>query len=230
MKPIYKPQGRAADYGELAINIYSGCNHGCSYCYAPAVLRKTRKDFGRLQPRKDIVLEVSRQLEKGMDIEGKTVHLCFTCDPYPAKIDTTPTREIIRLIHRYGGYVQILTKAGKRALCDFDLLGDGDWFGVSLTWADEKEPLAENTMFRIESLRTAHKMGIRTWVSLEPVFNPAAVFNAIKKFDFIDLFKIGKLNYLSSDINWREFGEKAERLCLKHGRNYEIKGDLRALM
>ena len=33
-KPIYEPSGRAREYGELAVNIYTGCNHGCSYCYA----------------------------------------------------------------------------------------------------------------------------------------------------------------------------------------------------
>ena len=26
-KPIYKPSGRASEYGELAVNIYTGCNH-----------------------------------------------------------------------------------------------------------------------------------------------------------------------------------------------------------
>ena len=30
--PIYAPEGAAGEYCELAMNIYTGCNHGCTYC------------------------------------------------------------------------------------------------------------------------------------------------------------------------------------------------------
>lgn len=42
MKPIYEPSGAAKEYGDLAINIYTGCPHGCFYCFAPSVLRRDR--------------------------------------------------------------------------------------------------------------------------------------------------------------------------------------------
>lgn len=29
MKPIYIPKGAAKEYGDYAINIYTGCPHGC---------------------------------------------------------------------------------------------------------------------------------------------------------------------------------------------------------
>lgn len=38
MKPIYEPKGRAKEYGDCAINIYTGCPHRCYYCFAPGVL------------------------------------------------------------------------------------------------------------------------------------------------------------------------------------------------
>lgn len=90
-KPIYEPRGRAREYGELAVNIYTGCNHGCSYCYAPAVLHRGREKFAEVQPRPGIVEAVRRQLEREKKT-GRTIFLCFTCDPYPAEIDTTPRR------------------------------------------------------------------------------------------------------------------------------------------
>lgn len=31
MKPIYKPKGAAAEYGDYAVNIYTGCPHRCFY-------------------------------------------------------------------------------------------------------------------------------------------------------------------------------------------------------
>lgn len=131
MKPIYEPKGKAKEYGDYAINIYTGCPHRCYYCFAPNVLHRTKEAFHScVEPRKDIVEAVKRQLytEK---ITGKLIHLCFVCDPYPVGHDTTPTREIIKSIKETGNYVQILTKGGLLAERDFDLLDSEDNFGVT---------------------------------------------------------------------------------------------------
>jgi len=234
MKPIYKPKGRAKEYGELAINIYSGCNHGCIYCYAPLVLKRDRVEFhANVEPRKGIVEAVKRQLDREQ-IAGKLIHLCFTCDPYPAEIDTTPTREVIKAIKEAGNHVQILTKGGKRAVRDFDLLDSGDMFGVTLTTGGievyEGEPGAATAYERILTLGQARQHGIKTWVSLEPVIDPEAVYGFIKYLNDADIFRIGKMNYHASDISWAEFGAKCEALCKEHGREYYIKADLQIEM
>ena len=46
----------------------------------------------------------------------------------------------------------------------------------------------------------------------------------------MDMVKIGKLNYHKSDINWRDFGIKAEQICKEQGINYYIKESLRREM
>jgi DNA repair photolyase len=218
----------------MAVNIYNGCNHGCDYCYAPTLARKDRKDFLSVTPRRDIVESVRRQLERER-ITGKLIHLCFLCDPYPAGIDTTPTRKIIQLIKGSGNNVQILTKGGKRAERDFDLLDNSDWFGVTYTndsyfTPHEREPNAAPSLERLASLERAKKRGIQTWASCEPVFEPQAVYGLIKSAYYIDLFRIGKMNYHPSNINWAKFGAWCVELCNAHGREYYIKDDLRAEM
>ena len=56
MKPIYIPKGKAKEYGDYAINIYTGCPHRCYYCFAPSVLRKDREQFHtNIKPRDGIV-------------------------------------------------------------------------------------------------------------------------------------------------------------------------------
>jgi len=228
-KPIYEPKGRANEYGSLACNIYSGCNHGCFYCYAPNVVKKTREAFAQVSNRPLIVESVKRQIEREK-ITGQLIHLCFTCDPYPAEFDTTPTREVIKAIKEAGNNVQILTKGGKRALRDFDLLDGGDMFGVTITNSgegpDENEPNAAPPAERFKTLIDAKWAGIGTWVSFEPVIYPDFVFDALIDGRGVDLFRIGKMNYHASDISWAEFGARCETICKEHGRNYYIKEDL----
>ncbi len=226
MKPIYEPKGKAKEYGDLALNIYTGCPHRCFYCFAPNVLHKSKEEFhSHIEPRKNIVEETRKQIENE-GITGKLIHLCFTCDPYPTGFDTSVTREIIKGIKGSGNNVQILTKGdGTR---DFDLLDENDWYGITL---DGTQLGSNFYLRRIKALHEAHDRGIKTWVSFEPVTD--------KKYFFIDMdlvhksvdkVKIGKLNYYKSDIDWKKFGRTAETLCKSYGLDYYIKDSLRAEM
>ena len=227
MKPIYVPKGKAKEYGDYAINIYTGCPHRCYYCFAPNVLHRNREQFhANVAPREGIVEAVKRQLEKEQ-ITGKTIHLCFTCDPYPTGYDSTPTREVIKAIKAAGNHVQILTKGnGSR---DFDLLDENDWYGVTFDGGFREGGFIP--MLHMPILKRAHDKGIKTWISFEPVLNDGAVLDAIERYaDIVDKVKIGKLNYWPSDINWKQFGRQAEELCKELGLDYYIKDSLRKEM
>lgn len=231
--PIYEPKGKAKEYGDLALNIYTGCPHRCYYCFAPGVLHKEKEQFhSHVEPRPGIVEEVRKQLEKE-HITGKLIHLCFTCDPYPTGYDSTATMEIIQLLKKHGNHVQILTKGDGRR--DFDLLDSGDWYGVTIScgkiMADEAEPGAISPLTRIDALKEAKKRGIKTWVSFEPVIDPGAVIGCIVNyFDLFDKVKVGKLNYHPLEINWGEFGQMVENTLKETGVDYYIKDSLRAEM
>lgn len=234
MKPIYKPKARAKEYGDLAINIYTGCPHGCYYCFAPQVLHKDREKFhSTVEVRTGIIEAAKRQLDKE-NIENKLIHLCFTCDPYPNGIDSLVTREIIKAIKDTGNHIQILTKS-INAVRDFDLLDSEDWFGVTIScntpMATKTEPNASNPFSRLLVLQKAHDLGIKTWLSCEPVLETKAIYKLITDYgEAYDKIKIGKLNYHPSGIEWGKFGKECERLCIEHNRNYYIKDDLRLEM
>lgn len=236
MKPIYVPKGAAKEYGDYALNIYTGCPHQCFYCYAPNVLRKTKQDFHcSIEPRKNIVEETINQLEKEV-IKDKLIHLCFTCDPYPLGYDNKVTRDIIKAIKMSGNHVQILTKNAKDIKRDFDLFDENDWIGTTISCdnisAQKFEPLASIPTERIKMLKIAKNLGFNTWLSCEPVINPITIYEIIMCYSFfIDKINIGKLNYHPSEIEWKEFGEKAEKLCEVYGwKYYYIKDSLRAEM
>lgn len=227
MKPIYVPKGKAKEYGDYAINIYTGCPHRCYYCFAPSVLRKEKEDFhSNVKARDNIVEAVKKQIESSR-ISDRLIHLCFTCDPYPMGCDTTPTREIIKIIKDSGNHVQVLTK--NEGLRDFDLLDKDDWYGISLTGATAKqEPNATTPTNRLWGLSIARNRGIKTWVSFEPVINAESVLATLTAHrEIFDKVKVGKLNYHPSNIDWADFGEKFESKCKDFGIEYYIKESLR---
>lgn len=230
MKPLYVPKGKAKEYGDYAVNIYTGCPHRCYYCFAPNVLHRDREAFHtQVEPRPGIVDALKKQLERE-GVTGKLIHLCFTCDPYPTGYDTSTTREVIKTIKASGNHVQILTKGdGSR---DFDLLDGNDWYGITYSGADVvDEPCALERTHRIFTLAEAKSRGIKTWVSFEPVVNAEQVLWTIRAHhSLFDKVKIGKLNYYPSNIDWKKFGFDAERLCRELGLDCYIKESLRKEM
>lgn len=226
IKPIYEPKGKAKEYGDYAINIYTGCPHRCFYCFAPNVLRKDREKFHtEVRPREGIVEATRKQIEKE-GITGKLIHLCFTCDPYPTGYDSTATREIIQTLKEHGNHVQILTKGdGGR---DLDLLNGEDWYGITIDGSEKGMELFGRTT----TLQQAKYLGIKTWVSFEPVLYEEAVIASLDHCARIgvDKVKIGKLNYYPSDIDWKAFGIQIEKICQEIGIDYYIKESLRKEM
>ena len=215
--PIYTPKGKALEYAHLALNLYTGCDNGCSYCYAPNMLHKSREDFQKVEPRREILDALQKQLydwtsiKTGAGMSHSRVLLCFTCDPYPS-IDTSTTREAIRILGHHRIPFTILTKSGLRAVPDKDLYSSNDAFGTTLTFVngdDSKkwEPNAASPMERISTLRTFHDDGIHTWVSLEPVIDPEQTLELVRAtYKDVDHYNVGKLNYAKADIDWRLFG------------------------
>lgn len=236
---IYQPRGAAREYSEMALNIYKGCPHGCVYCYAPSCLQRTKEDFhSTFAPRKDIVNLVQKDLIEMKEAKDKrAVLLCFTCDPYPGEYnDNIYTQQVLELFKAYNQPFQLLTKGGMKAARDFHLYKKSDSYAATLTLLDESaslkwEPDAPLPLDRIASLRKAKEKGINTWVSFEPVIDPEQVYAMYELTkDFVDLYKIGKLNHYKNDTNWKLFGETMIEKCKKDGKEYLIKDALKAYL
>jgi DNA repair photolyase len=233
LKVIYKPKGKAGEYAKYAVNLYNGCTHGCRYCYVPIFTRQRPADFHRqVVPRNNILNLLKLDC---IEAEGKiheNVLLCFLTDPYPPTGNEL-TRRALMIFREHNIPFTVLTKGGKRAIRDFDLYSKRDEFASTLTLITEErrrkwEPFAEPFESRVEALREAKQRGITTWVSLEPVIDPAETLKIIEQtHEFVDLYKVGKLNYVQSKINWRDFALKAIEVLEKFGKNYYVKNDLR---
>lgn len=233
MTIIYEPKGKAAEYAHLAINHRVGCSHWCTYCYGPATLRMDKEDFHKnVHDKKGVLTELQKEAPRWAHT-NKRVLLSFIGDPYdPINDRTNLTRNILRILKCYDIPFQVLTKGGMRAVPDFDLYTRLDAFGTTLTILDpirarEVEPFAACPSNRIRALELAHKQGIETFVSLEPVLDAVQALQIIgRTYESVDCFRIGKLNHQHSNINWRMFATRAIRLCRQLNVDYYIKKDL----
>lgn len=238
MKIIYEPKGRAREYAPLAANLYSGCAHGCEYCYVPGIRRKTRDSFRMTcEPRKNVLQGIRSD---AMTIIGdpRPVLLCFMCDPYQEAEKTYHlTRDTLRILSDARMRTRVLTK---NPGADFPLMAKiGTELGITALLTDDAdlahwEPHAPHTTQRIEALREAHGMGITTWCSIEPVIDPEQAIAVLQTVaPWVDYVRIGKLNHfphIEAGIDWAQFGLRCMDVCREHKLPRQIKHDLWAAM
>ena len=238
---VYEPAGKALEYAPLAINIFKGCAHGCKYCFGPGIARTTMEKFSscpapRADVEKNLIHDCREMQKRGM--KGPVL-LCFMTDPYqPIEMKEGLTRRCIEIFNHFGINFTILTKGGMRASRDFGLYKEGDAFATTLTFLDEAkslewEPGAASPQDRIAAVKLAHDMGIKTWISLEPVIDPEQSLEIIRQTaPWVDLFKVGKLNHskLEKTIDWHKFANDAKNLLENLGKPYYLKEDLRKFL
>lgn len=233
---IYAPSGQAGEYSALATNPYSGCGHKCAYCYVPNVRRMSREDFdGGAKPRADFLRRLEKDARKYQELGiREQVMLSFTTDPYHPG-DTILTRQVLQMLQAYGLGICTLTKGGRRALRDIDLFRPKrDAFASTLTSLDDSfsrkwERGAPLPADRIAALRAFHEAGIFTWVSLEPVLDTAATLEIIRQTHwFVDLYKVGRANYigLTKTTDWKQFTAEVLKVLAETGARHYIKKDL----
>lgn len=246
MEAIYQPRGAAYEYAKLACNLYRGCLHGCKYCYAPACVRRTPEDFHTTS---EVRVDVLNSLEKDARKHARSepVLFCFTSDAYQPN-ETGDTRTALQTMVQAGCRFQVLTKGGTRALRDLPLFQAATKrgyehkgpiaFGTTLLFTNdadrqEWEPNAATVADRIEAIKQFHAAGIRTWVSIEPVIDPAQALSLIPMLSpWVDEWRVGKLNHhpFAKGIDWAGFAPRMLRELQACGRDYLVKDALRPFL
>jgi DNA repair photolyase len=241
MNIIYEPSGKAREYAPLALNIYDGCEHCCKYCYSPSVLHKTREEFcSAPKPKKNFLERLTKDAKK-LRGDDREILISFASDPYqPIEEELQLTRQAIEILINHNLRFTILTKGGLRAVKDFDWLKvyPKCSFGTTLIFihqkfANEWEPNAPLIQDRVDTIEIAHNMGIKTWVSLEPVIDSEEAFQVMAFLHrWVDFWWVGKINYhpqLEAKIDWVDFREKVKEFMSAVGGNYYLKKSLTEL-
>ncbi|CDX26942.1 Radical SAM domain-containing protein [Mesorhizobium plurifarium] len=234
---IYAPAGQAGEYAPLATNPYRGCGHGCAYCYVPLVTKQPRPEFDAgAVPRADFIKRLMADCRKYNEAGiTEQVMLSFTTDPYHTG-DCSLTGHTLELLACYGLAFCTLTKGGTRALQHIQMFRpERDAFASTLTSLDERfsrkwERNAADPADRILALRKFHEAGIFTWISLEPTLDVDASLGIIDAtYEFVDLYKVGRANYLKEitrTTDWNDYTQRVIEKLHRHGKRHYIKRDL----
>ena len=163
---------------KYVINPYSGCVHGCVYCYARFMKRFT----GHLEPwgtyldaRINAPEILRKQLSRRKEPLRETVFLSSVTDLYqPPEAQFRLTRQILAVLLEYQIPISILTKSDL-VLRDIDLLSQFEdcSVGLSIQSTDDElarrlEPRATPPSRRLQALRTLREKGIDTYAFISP--------------------------------------------------------------
>lgn len=160
------------------INPYTGCVHGCVYCYARFMKRFTghAEPWGTFLDAKINAAEVLRaQLARRRAPLKEMVFFSSVTDPYqPAEKQHRLTRSLLEVLLEHQVPISILTKSDL-VLRDLDLLErfESCKVGLSLMTLDEElahrmEPRAASPPRRLAALAALHEHGIRTQAFISP--------------------------------------------------------------
>lgn len=178
--------------GDYSLNCYTGCAHGCAYCYARFMQRfhPHQEAWGEFVDIKVNAVEVLyRQLRRA---EPGEVFVSSACDGWqPIEASCQLTRRCCELLLERGFRVHVLTKS---ALVVRDLevfAGHSASIGVTITTLDEGlrelwEPGASPVEARFAVLRQAHEAGIATSIMFGPLLpalsdDPASIEQMFRK-------------------------------------------------
>ncbi len=161
--------------GGYSLNCYTGCTHGCIYCYARYMQRfhPHQEPWGSFVDVKVNAVEtLKRQLRRAAPDE---VFLSSACDGWqPVEADWTLTRRCCELLLERGFPVHVLTKSAL-VLRDLDLfVGHRGRIAVTLTTLDERlrrlwEPHAATVGQRFQVLEAAARLGMETGIMFAPL-------------------------------------------------------------
>ncbi|AAM04234.1 TPA: radical SAM protein [Methanosarcina acetivorans] len=173
------------------LNLYRGCGHGCSYCYAmyshsylekeekPSCSGEEDSDFFRKIYVKTNIAEALEKQLGARSWKKELINIGGVCDSYqPAEARYGLMREVLKLMIEYKNPVTISTKSAL-ILRDFDLLEELAELtyvnvAVTVTTTDEKlssllEPLASSPEKRFSVLRAFKDSTATTGLHMMPI-------------------------------------------------------------
>lgn len=193
---------------DFVINPYTGCQHGCIYCYAEFMIRFTGHKGEKWGEFLDIKDYDFNKIKPGK-YDGKKILISSVTDPYiPLEKKYENTRKILEKLVGTKAELQILTKS-KLVVRDIDIFKkfENIEVGISLNTLDDTfsrviEPAASKPSERLEALEKIHNEGIKTYTFISPYFPKITKYKEIieKSKGYTDHYMFENLNFRPHNV------------------------------
>lgn len=153
---------------KLTFNPYTGCDHGCTYCYASSYVPR----FSRCRPKKDLVRRLEREADR---LKGETLSISNSSDPYPTvEAEAGLMRGCLEILSERDCRIQIVTKS-PLVVRDVDFLRRvPSMVSLTVTTDDDRvagliEPRAPPPSARLKAVETLVDEDVPVSVRIDPV-------------------------------------------------------------
>lgn len=164
---------------KYSLSPYTGCAHGCLYCYAASYIRQ----FNQPRAKKDFLTRLEKEVIKLP--EGSTIAMANSSDCYqPIEAELKLTRQSLKIIAEHNLKINLVTKSDLITR-DLDILKTlPAWACITITTIDEKlsqklEPYAPPPTKRLKAVEKLSPH-IFTAVRIDPLIYELNIDNIEK--------------------------------------------------
>jgi DNA repair photolyase len=224
---------------KLTLNPYTGCPHGCLYCYVTSYI----PNFHHCRPKKELTRKVEKEATK---LEGNLISIANSSDPYPPIEETLGiTRTCLQTLSKHDCKIQIVTKS-PLVTRDIDILRKTpSMVSITITTENDEiakllEPSAPLPSKRLKALCKLLQNNIPTTVRIDPIIpylnnQPEKL---VKELASMGVPQITCSTYKVKYDNWRRFTQAfpTKAIALKplyfeigeqHGRSFLLPREMR---
>ena len=201
---------------KLTFNPYTGCDHGCLYCYASSYI----PHFHDCRPKKNLISRLKRE---AVQLNGELLSISNSSDPYPRLEQTFKlTRKCLEILADSHCKLQIITKSDL-VTRDIDILQKVPCV-VSVTvlsmnddLSEKLEPDAPPYSRRLDAIKKLREAGIPTTVRIDPIIpflndDLAELMEAVSN---LGAMHITCSTYKVKADNWKRVSQRFPELAKK---------------
>jgi len=212
---------------KYSLSAYTGCGHGCLYCYASSYIRR----FSQPREKKDFLKRLEKEIKKVP--KGSLIAMANSSDPYlPLERELKLTRQGLKIIKEYDLSLNIITKSFL-ILRDLDILKSFKKIVVSISLTTLNKELAKklepNSPPPQERLKTVKELSsyLPVAVRFDPLIYPLnteEIKDSIREIKasgakqiIISTYKVKPDNFKRMTVTFPEHKELWQKLYLKQG-------------
>ena len=211
---------------KLTLNPYTGCSHGCLYCYASSYV----PDFHHARPKKNLIPQLEKEATQ---LKGELISIANSSDPYPpTELALGMTRKCLQILSKHHCKIQLVTKS-PLVMRDIDIVKKTpSMISMTITTEDNRlakllEPMAPLPSKRLKAVSRLIQNGVPVSVRIDPLipFINDDPERLVRKLASIGVSHVTCSTYKAKHDNWKRVAQAFPTVAKSLSALYFDKGE-----